>query len=1258
MLTNFIELKKVSVCFILFIIAGSLRAQENDKNHYWENQAIFEENQVQPHAYKLSFNSVEAAKNNNKTTCENFMLLNGEWDFKWYETPAMAPVNFHEPGYKISGWDKIDVPSNWQMKGYGHPKFRNISLSFESNPPNIPGYYNPTGLYRKNINIPAGWDKKEILLRMEGVKAASYYWLNGKYIGYNQGSFEPAEFNITDFVHTGENIMAIKVLRFCDGTYLENQDMWRLSGIFRDVALFAVPKVHISDYYITSDLDENYQHAKLNIELNINNSKENAISGYTAKAELFDLAGNTMVNNIMEKADITLPGNSNNVFQLSTDVQSPHKWSAEKPHLYTIVLSLYDEEGNLQEAFSKKTGFVAVEHDGKKILVNGIPVKLNGVNSHMHHPESGNFVPVETLRKDLILMKQFNINCVRTCHYPPAPEYLDLADEIGMYIVDEVNDEAHSNIQLSHDTSWKNMYIDRAKKLLYRDRNHPSVIMWSAGNESGTGKNIDAVIQTGKEIDPSRQAWMYGGNTFYIPFENVVGPRYWKPHKVKALAEGNVLPGNDPRPSFMDEYLAATGNGLGGLDEYWELIYRYPRLTGGAIWDWMSSGINTPLRILPDHSSHHNDGAIMGRPRYVERKNGQALSFSGHDDWVEFYRSNTLNITGKELTIECWLKPYKIPGPNSFLMKGSYQYGIMMSHPDTLEFFVHCGKRVAVKTKVPADWYKNWHHVAGIYDGQNLSLCIDHKKTAEKPCQGNIDRTVYPLCIGRNADIHDQGEYSGRLSKMVIDDVRVYDKAMTIGHLKEASTGKLNTQSVLSIDFEEEQQGDDFYAVGLGGRSYGIVWPDREVQPEIHQIKKSAQPIKIQILNIDKGKIAVTNRFHFTNLNELDAMWQISVDGQMVDEGTFTTNILPGETSEVMLDYKIPKIKNNEDVQLLVSYTLKEDKPWAKAGHEVAWEQFSLPCEQTKKNDMPEIPVVNFEETTGKITIRSDAFEYVINKNSGLFTSMIYKDKQYIEQGPSFSVWRAPISNDIDPWGAWIFTTKNYSPLLGRSIESQCRYLGIDSLVPQIININCKQKDESHVEVTIHAYSNSYNQSATFERKENYLVHGDGKIILTQEIIPQGDFPLYLPKTGLRFQLPKKFNQVEWYGRGPFETYPDRKTGAKTSLYNLTVENDHVPYLFPQDYGNRTDVRWLKVKTDDGHGLHISAKNHLNFSIHPFTTTNLERAAYTFQLKDAPYNTLNVDYEVSGVGGTAIRTLQRYRVMPGAKTYKLMIKPF
>ncbi len=485
----------------------------------------------------------------------------------------------------------------------------------------------------------------------------------------------------------------------------------------------------------------------------------------------------------------------------------------------------------------------------------------------MHHPEHGQAVPLETLKKDLLLMKRFNINSVRTSHYPPTPEYLDLADELGIYVIDEVGDEAHANIQLSYDSTYTDMYRDRARKLVYRDRNHASVLMWSAGNESGSGPNIQKVIETGLAIDPSRQAWMYGGNTFYIPFEPVTGPRYWTPIQLKNLAEKKLLGPDDLRPSFMDEYLAATGNGLGGMDEYWDLIWRYPRLSGGAIWDWISPGIPTTLWTTPDASGHENHGAIMGRPQFTDGYEGRGLKFSGHDDWVEFYRDPSLDLDGSELSISFWVKPEEIPQPNTFLAKGKYGFGLIMDTPGSLEFYLQLHKpwnslslpymegkseRQSARARVPENWYGEWHHVAGIYDGSTIKLYIDQEIVAETGASGNIVDTPFPICIGREAESQDQGEYSGRLSSMTMDQLRIFNTTTPIESL---SDGAYLENAVLALDFEEDAKGETFYSTGLGGRTYGIIWPDREIQPEIHQIKKSGQPIATEAIQPEGGAI-------------------------------------------------------------------------------------------------------------------------------------------------------------------------------------------------------------------------------------------------------------------------------------------------------------------------------------------------------------------------------------------------------------------
>ncbi len=1228
----------------------------------WENPAVFEKGQTAPHAFHIPFSTKDAAILNRVNKNENFQLLNGQWKFKLVETPELVPEDFWKPKFDTKEWDEIKVPANWQMEGYDYPKFRNITLTFESDPPKIPDYFNPTGCYKRKFNIPKSWIDKEVMLRFEGIKSASYIWVNGKRVGYNQGGFEPAEFNITPFIEKGENDLAVEVIRFCDGSYLENQDMWRLSGIYRDVKLYALPKTYIHDFYVVTDLDKDYKDATLTFESDIINAITDSVAG-SLEIDLLDENKESILKDGIESIAFTVDSLSTKKLKISTEVVDPPKWSAEHPSLFTLVVHLKDKNGATLEAFTRKIGFREVEYKNKILTINGVPVKLNGVNSHMHDPEHGQAVPLETLWKDLVIMKQFNINCVRTCHYPPTPEYIEMADELGIYIFDEVGDESHMNEYLSEDPKWTEMYRDRSRKLVYRDRNNPSVIVWSAGNESGSGFNINEVIKTGKAIDPSRPAWMYGGNTFFIPFEDIVGPRYWVPVDYKNLAQGKLLPENDQRASFMDEYLAATGNGLGGMDEYWEMIWQYPRLTGGAIWDWISPGVKTPRWIVSDLSPNNNDGQIMGRPVFTEGKNGRGLEFSGHDDWVEFYRDPSLDISGNKLSIGFWVKPSKIPQPNSFITKGQHQFGIIMENPETLEFYVYGDKRISAKAKVGSDFYNNWHHIAGIYDGKKLQLFIDEKPVAQNNFSGNISITPFPICIGREAETQDQGEFSGRMSKMVIDDVKIFDKAVSVSDLKNDTTN-----AVLALNFEKDEKEGDFYAVGLGGRTYGIVWPNREIQPEIYQIKKSGQPVKIEPIDVEHGKVKITNRHQFKNLNELQGVWQVSVNGDTIQRGYFNIDLPAGQSVIDSIPFRMPTLEVDAECMLAVSFVLKEKTNWAEAGHEIAWDEMRVQTPVKQKDITVLKGKVTFAENDKELTISGEKFKYVIDRKTGNFNSLEYDGLEYLEGGPVFNVWRAPLANDIDPWGSQQFQDRNFTPGFGRSIDNQLRTLGMRDLISEVDDIEIIQNTNTKLSVRIKAFSNTtqkannkltgYAGVSAFQRNETWTFFSDGTIELEQEIIPHGTMPDMLQKIGLQFHLPKQFSNVEWYGRGPFENYPDRKTGAKVGHYFSNADEMFVPYIFPQEYGNRCDVRWLKVQNAEGKGLMISGGDLLNFSLHKYSTDNLDRAVYTYQLQESPNTILNVDYEVTGVGGTAIRQLQRYRVMPHAGKYKLTIKPF
>ncbi|UCF39078.1 MAG: glycoside hydrolase family 2, partial [Acidobacteriota bacterium] len=683
----------------------------------WADPAVFARNQLPTHTLTIPFSSEKAALQGQIDQSSFYQSLNGQWRFLWVENPSLVPPGFFASDFDDRDWKTIPVPSNWQMHGYGHPMFRNVAHTFRDDPPSVPRDYNPVGCYRQNFSVPSSWQGRRVFLHFAGVKAALRLWVNGIEVGYDEGGMEPSEFDITPYLVPGTNSLSAWVPRFSDSTYLECQDMWRLSGIFRDVFLFSTPPIHLFDYLVETDLQES--DALLKVRATIRNFADQSPSAGTLQLQLLDPQGQSVFSAALERPFSSPPPGEDVEVLFEQKISNPLLWSAEQPSLYRLLFHL-EEQGEAipTEFVTGRIGFRTVAIRDQAILVNGVPVKFNGVNRHEHDPVTGRFNSRERMIQDLRIMKQFNINLVRTSHYPPDPVFLDLADEYGIYIVDEVNDEAHANPQLSEDPRWLDLYLDRVERMVLRDRNHPSIIFWSAGTESGTGENIAAVIRRGPELDPSRPAWMYGATstTPDQPFEEIIGPRYPPPAVLERFATEQ-----DQRPSFMDEYAAATGNSVGHLDEYWELIRKHRRLTGGAIWDWVSPGILEQVRLTDDSSPYQRPAAVFGRVKLVPGKQGMAVELSGHDEWVETYRSDHLDLDGAELTLSLWIFPRSWNGTNSLLTKGS-QWGIEQQDREHLEFYILDHERVSVVQKLPADWEFNWHRVVARYDGQNLSL--------------------------------------------------------------------------------------------------------------------------------------------------------------------------------------------------------------------------------------------------------------------------------------------------------------------------------------------------------------------------------------------------------------------------------------------------------------------------------------------------------------------------------------------------------
>jgi len=556
----------------------------------WQNPQIIERNKQAPHSSFTSYATVEQALSGKKERSPLYLSLNGQWSFKWSKRPSERPQAFFEREFDVSNWDQISVPSNWQLEGHGIPIYTNIAYPWGApDPPYIPDDNNPVGSYRRTVVIPDSWLDKRIVIHFAGVESAFYLWLNGKMVGYSQGSRTPAEFDLTPFIERGKNIVAVEVFRWSDGSYLEDQDFWRLSGIYRDVFLYSTPKLFVRDFWVQAGLSESGELGQLTVTVQLRNDSEDRSASGQLEAVLLDGEGNRVLDPWIEPLRIS--PNSDLELSYSQTLTHPKKWSAETPNLYTLLLELKDPEQSTLQVIPARTGFRSVEIKEGQLLLNGKPILLKGVNRHEHDPDTGHTVSRESMLRDIELMKQHNINAVRTSHYPNLPEWYELCDEYGLYIVDEANIESHGIGYNPEDTlgnkpEWKKAHLDRTERMLERDKNHPSVIIWSLGNEAGDGINFEATSAWIHKRDPSRPVQYERAET--RSHTDIVAPMY---HSVEQIVD-YALEHSD-RPLILCEYAHAMGNSVGNLFEYWDAIKRYKHLQGGFIWDWVDQGLRS-----------------------------------------------------------------------------------------------------------------------------------------------------------------------------------------------------------------------------------------------------------------------------------------------------------------------------------------------------------------------------------------------------------------------------------------------------------------------------------------------------------------------------------------------------------------------------------------------------------------------------------------------------------------------------------------
>ena len=581
--------KKIGFLGLIGLFAcASAWAQPNDE---WNGKPrVFGVNRLNPHVTSMPYTTVEEAIKGDRHASEWYQTLSGKWKFFHVDKPSQRNNDFYKDNYDVSGWDEIPVPSSWQILGYDHPIYTNVVYPWAQNnrvsAPYAPTDFNPVGHYRRTFTVPEKWDGKRIRLHFEGVESAYYVWVNGNYVGYSEDTFTGHEFDINKYLRKGENNISVQVFRWCDGSWLEDQDFIRLSGIMRDVYIYAVPTVHIQDFQIDATLTNNYTDGLLKTTAWIYNSTASASGDYTVELSLYNDKGAEVIAPSSQKVSGISAGGEKSVhFELP--LTKPDRWSAETPNLYSAVLVIKDGSGKVIQVESNKIGFRKVEikkeNGAPRLLVNGMPVKFHGVNRHELDPDNGRAVNYERMEQDIILMKKFNINALRMSHYPNNPMMYDLCDKYGIYVIDEANVESHGangDLPKSSD-DWRAPVVDRLNSMVQRDKNHPCIILWSLGNEAGNGNVFASERQRAHEIDSTRYVHYEGDNNN----ADVMSQMYWGYDYINGYNDGN-------KPVMLCEYEHAMGNSVGDLQEYMDAFYRNPRAFGGFIWDFIDQGLH------------------------------------------------------------------------------------------------------------------------------------------------------------------------------------------------------------------------------------------------------------------------------------------------------------------------------------------------------------------------------------------------------------------------------------------------------------------------------------------------------------------------------------------------------------------------------------------------------------------------------------------------------------------------------------------
>ncbi|GAA3986025.1 glycoside hydrolase family 2 TIM barrel-domain containing protein [Streptomyces plumbiresistens] len=1224
--------------------AAGRRTAAADALPEWNgNIAVFRLGTEPPHTTLMPYQDVRQALAADRTRSPYRLGLDGKWKFAYADRPDGRDADFHRTDLDDSDWDTIPVPSVWQQHGYDFPIYVNITypwwgpngLGEEPQPPAAPTRYNPVGQYRRTFTVPRDWSGRRTFLHFEGVKSAHYVWINGELVGYHEDSFSPAEYDITEHLRPGTNQIAVEVYRYSDGDWLEDQDMIRLSGIFRSVYLYSTPAVHLRDFKLDTPLSDDYTAAELAVTASVRDYGSGSGSGsgaestsgrrYTVDAMLYDADGHPVWSRPLQQT-VDLGSGAETTVQAAKAVPEPKLWSAEHPNLYTAVLRLRDPAGKVIETLSHRVGLREFALKDGLMRINGKPVSFRGTNRHEMHPDRGTALTRADMVEDIGIVKRLNMNTVRTSHYPNNPLWYELADEYGLYLVDETNLETHGirDEYPGNHADWTEACVARAQNMVHRDKNHASVVIWSLGNEAGGGSAFVAMHDWIRSYDPTRVIQYEGDDRPTV--SDIRSEMYESPARVEQRAKDTT----DTRPYVMIEYSHAMGNSNGNFKKYWDVIRRHDVLQGGWIWDFVDQALSwpTPARTLLTETG---PGRLRGELIAPSGTFDRAKGVSGG---TVFARDPSLDLTGS-LTLEAWVTPQVTGYHQPIIAKGDTQYALKQSGRN-LEFFIYGGGQWITATwALPDGWTGTEHHIAGVCDvaAGTLTLYVDGEAKATRTTTRPPSNNTAPLALATDVD-NITREFSGTIRR-----ARVYARALSAAELASDSRGPGDEGVRFWFDAatvgvtEKRPRDKTFFAYGgdWGDNpndgnfvADGIVTADRGHTGKAAEIKRVYQAVNAAPVAGGgagaAGAVTLTNEYVFTNLREFEGSWSLVADGKVVQRGKLTRSQLdvpPLSSKDITVPVRLPaRPSPGAEYFLELSFTTKESTKWAKAGFEVARQQLALDAGSPAVRPVPLASVTALSHLDGgdRVTVTGEDFTVVVDKSSGTITSYEVRGTRLITSGPAPNFWRAPTDNDHGN---------------GQHTRNQTwRDAGANR---KVTDVTVRALRDRAVEIKV---AGTLPTTVESTYTTTYTVFGNSEIKVDHTLHPGASSLPYIPEVGSLLFLPARLEQLRYYGRGPEENHWDRNYGTDVGIYSGTVSGQWTSYIRPQENGNKTDVRWAALTDRRGVGLLVSGEPLLEVSASHFTPEDLSVGArHDYQLTPREAVVLRVNHRQMGVGG-------------------------